>query len=142
VCTGGKCAAPRCDDKVGNGAESDVDCGGTCTACSPGARCKTGSDCTSRSCAGNTCRAADCTDGIKNGAETGTDCGGGACPKCGVGGPCSAASDCTTGVCATTCQAPTAATPSRTGPKPTSIAAGRPVRSARTRRRARQVPTA
>lgn len=52
--------APTCTDGVKNGAETGVDCGGSCAACAP---------------------AASCTDGVKNGAETGVDCGG-SCAAC------------------------------------------------------------
>ncbi|MSP93266.1 MAG: hypothetical protein EXR79_15975 [Myxococcales bacterium] len=33
VCGGAQCAKPACDDKVQNGAELGVDCGGACAAC-------------------------------------------------------------------------------------------------------------
>ncbi|MFN3199693.1 MAG: hypothetical protein ACE366_14905 [Bradymonadia bacterium] len=39
VCSGGTCAAPACDDGVGNGDETDVDCGGSCAPCPSGLRC-------------------------------------------------------------------------------------------------------
>lgn len=50
---------PSCSDGLQNGAETGVDCGGTCA---------------------NLC-APTCTDGVQNGAETGVDCGG-SCAAC------------------------------------------------------------
>ena len=42
----GTCAAPACNDKVQNGLETDVDCGGgTCPQCPDGGSCKANSDC-------------------------------------------------------------------------------------------------
>ncbi|MEZ4912233.1 MAG: hypothetical protein R2774_15400 [Saprospiraceae bacterium] len=49
-----------CSDGIKNQDETEIDCGGTCTAC------------------------ATCTDGIQNGTETGIDCGG-TCTACLVG---------------------------------------------------------
>ncbi len=61
VCTGGRCAAPSCNDGVKNGAETDVDCGGvTCNAaqkrCGGGKACATAADCAS----GHRCDAGTC----------------------------------------------------------------------------------
>lgn len=57
VCREGNCQAPRCDDRVRNGEESDVDCGGSgsCTRCPLGRRCSAGSDCASGECYGGVC---------------------------------------------------------------------------------------
>ncbi|HEX6838746.1 MAG TPA: hypothetical protein VF334_19345, partial [Polyangia bacterium] len=42
----GTCATPTCSDKVQNGLETDVDCGGgTCPQCPDGSGCKVNSDC-------------------------------------------------------------------------------------------------
>ncbi|CAN90920.1 putative exported peptidase / protease [Sorangium cellulosum So ce56] len=50
-------AAPTCTDGVKNGTETDVDCGGTCTAdCANGQACVTGADCTSLSCVAGVCQ--------------------------------------------------------------------------------------
>jgi hypothetical protein len=56
---------PTCNDGIKNGAETGVDCGGSCTACP-----------------------VSCSDGIQNQDETGVDCGGpcSACPTSGGGG--------------------------------------------------------
>ena len=57
VCTAKKCAAPTCSDKVKNGAETDVDCGGgTCPKCLDGRTCKTATDCSSGNCQSGTCK--------------------------------------------------------------------------------------
>ncbi len=50
VCAGGVCQAPTCADRVRNGGESDVDCGGTCPACALCAACRSGTDCASGAC--------------------------------------------------------------------------------------------
>jgi hypothetical protein len=52
VCAGGACQPARCDDRVRNGAESDVDCGGagTCARCSLCQTCTANGDCASGTC--------------------------------------------------------------------------------------------
>jgi hypothetical protein len=55
VCTGATCQAPRCDDKVKNGSESDTDCGTGCTLCAVGQACLTTNDCTSGVCTSGKC---------------------------------------------------------------------------------------
>jgi hypothetical protein len=92
------CQAPQCNDRVMNGAESDVDCGGTCPRCLPGARCGSWIDCSSSVCTNGKCSVPSCTDGVKNGDETGVDCGAG-CPKCPVGQGCLSMTDCLTSAC-------------------------------------------
>ena len=47
--------AASCGDRLKNGDETDVDCGGSCPSCSLGKTCSTALDCTSRACAGNIC---------------------------------------------------------------------------------------
>jgi hypothetical protein len=64
---------PTCDDKIENGAETGIDCGGSCLFSCPAA-CHDGST-PSRYCE-------SCTDGKKNGDETATDCGGVLCGSC------------------------------------------------------------
>ncbi len=72
---------PSCSDGIQNGAETDVDCGGSCPecpSCTDGIQngTETGIDC------GGSCpECPSCTDGIQNGTETGVDCGG-SCPEC------------------------------------------------------------
>ncbi|MCO4763393.1 MAG: hypothetical protein KC502_17885 [Myxococcales bacterium] len=114
-CESGKCDAQAkapvcvpgesCTDKIKNGDETDVDCGGSCTdKCDDGKGCKTGSDCTSDSCDDKASPAvcakpASCTDGKKNGDETDVDCGGSCSDKCKVGKGCKADGDCDNSVC-------------------------------------------
>ena len=82
-CPSGSCTppAPRdsCHDRILDGDETAVDCGGTCSLrCAGGLGCKTGSDCETGFCDGGTCRMATCHDGIRDGFETAVD-GGGIC---------------------------------------------------------------
>jgi hypothetical protein len=109
VCSGSPltCQAPLCTDSVKNGTETDVDCGGSCSAkCAPTKVCKVSSDCVGGSCVGMTC-VPTCTDAVKNGAETDVDCGGSCSAKCGTGKACGAAADCASAVCTgNVCQAP------------------------------------
>src|SRR5581483_11242975 len=74
-----------CSDGVTNGNETDVDCGGSCSACALGKMCKLDGDCgTGHYCHAtmNQCVADPCADGKKDGAETAVDCGGGSCGGC------------------------------------------------------------
>ncbi len=50
VCRGGACQAPSCTDRVRNGTETDVDCGGSCPGCALCQGCATNGDCTSGTC--------------------------------------------------------------------------------------------
>ncbi|MFT3769537.1 MAG: MopE-related protein [Minicystis sp.] len=106
VCANGICATPLCNDGVQNGAETAVDCGGTCAPCAAGQACNVASDCQSGVCSGGTCAAPSCADSVKNGTETAADCGG-SCPACATGLSCSVGADCQSGVCTGgVCQAP------------------------------------
>ena len=52
-----QCAAPRCNDGVLNGSETDRDCGGpVCAPCGNGLHCLANSDCISGNCSGNRCQ--------------------------------------------------------------------------------------
>eukprot|EP00877_Chromochloris_zofingiensis_P011489 jgi/Chrzof1/6594/Cz19g02010.t1 len=108
ICTGGKCAPkPTCTDKIKNGQETDVDCGGpTCPACTVDKMCSIDRDCDSADCIiptgstfGKCAPKPTCTDNIKNGQETDIDCGGPTCPACVYGDTCTANSDCNTSNC-------------------------------------------
>ena len=107
------CAKATCTDKVKNGDETDVDCGGlTCPKCTAGLTCKNSGDCVSGVCDTKigACAKASCTDKVKNGDETDVDCGGLLCPKCVTGKPCKTGGDCVSGVCdakTNTCAKPT-----------------------------------
>ncbi len=50
VCKDNKCAPPACDDKIKNGSETDVDCGGSCSPCDPSKECLKPEDCTTLYC--------------------------------------------------------------------------------------------
>ena len=104
TCNEGVCTPtpPTCLDGLFNGNESDVDCGGSCTACSTGMNCANPSDCESMSCSDNLC-VASCSDGMLNGSETDVDCGGD-CDGCAEGQFCGSQSDCNAALCDTTCQ--------------------------------------
>jgi hypothetical protein len=98
---------PPCANGLRDGDESDVDCGGTCTArCGLGARCKVSGDCASTLCLNSACDTPSCHDGVKNQGESDVDCGG-SCPACGSGKACGGRNDCASLVCAqAVCAAP------------------------------------
>ncbi|MEE2788500.1 MAG: VWA domain-containing protein, partial [Myxococcota bacterium] len=54
------CQAPRCDDNVHNGDETDVVCGGPCSPCETDARCQMNDDCRSDRCVANRCALPPC----------------------------------------------------------------------------------
>lgn len=89
---------PTCDDGEKNGDETDVDCGGPCSPCEDGERCRGDDDCVSGRCVGGTCLPPTCEDRVHNGGETDIDCGG-ECPPCHAGFACATAADCRSGVC-------------------------------------------
>ena len=81
-------AAESCYDGILNQDETDVDCGGICTACPDGRYCLNDDDCINM-CNINTSRCytpaplvqeGTCNDGIRNQGETGVDCGGPCAP--------------------------------------------------------------
>jgi hypothetical protein len=103
-CADGRCAtqtAPSCFDRVRNGDESDVDCGGACGACAAGFACSAASDCQTGSCNG-TCAAPSCSDGKRDGFETDVDCGA-QCGGCAAGRGCYSNIDCASGQCGAPC---------------------------------------
>jgi hypothetical protein len=72
-----------CEDRVQNGDETDIDCGGSCPlACADGQHCIVGADCISQVCVDEICEAPTCDDGVKNGDEEQVDCGGPDCDPC------------------------------------------------------------
>ncbi|MBI3178717.1 MAG: DUF1566 domain-containing protein, partial [Deltaproteobacteria bacterium] len=97
------CVATPCADEVKNGAETDVDCGGSvCSGkCAVGKVCKAGGDCKSGFCNTSTgkCVATSCEDGVQSGDEVGQDCGGSCSGLCKDGSTCSKDGDCQAGVC-------------------------------------------
>jgi formylglycine-generating enzyme required for sulfatase activity len=86
ICAFGVCAAPRPDDKVQNGDETDVDCGGTAApVCGVDKACKAHSDCASDGCdfSGHCAVARSCTQLLG-----GKSCGEGEiAPDAGAPGP-------------------------------------------------------
>lgn len=81
ICNSGTCTEASCSDRIKNGTEGDVDCGGSCTTlCGKGDSCTTDADCKSSVC-NEKCLDASCADQVKNGTETAVDCGG-TCSPC------------------------------------------------------------
>jgi hypothetical protein len=96
-----------------DGAETDVDCGGTgkpmgCAPCGDGQHCQVDTDCQDQYCKANVCTLPTCIDMVQDGNETDVDCGGtgfmgaAACPTCANGKKCEANGDCTSGWCDST----------------------------------------
>lgn len=103
LCAEGACstAAPqdRCTDRIRDGAETDVDCGGgTCPACAASRACLAPADCQTGGCEAGACRAPTCSDGLRDGFESDVDCGA-ACGDCAVGQRCASNDDCASGHC-------------------------------------------
>ncbi len=53
------CAAPACDDGITSGDETDVDCGGSCSACVAGSACLDDDDCLNQACTEGLCSPAE-----------------------------------------------------------------------------------
>ena len=101
-CAAGSCHAPpadACDDRVLDGDETDVDCGGSCMPCPVAAGCRVDADCQTR-CDGGRCAAPTCSDGVRDGGEPDVDCGGSCGVSCPSGDACRRDGDCTSGYCA------------------------------------------
>ncbi len=97
---GGFCRDVSCDDKVKNGFESDVDCGGVvCKSCEGNQSCISNSDCSTGFCLDYVCTVASCSDLHENGDETDVDCGGSCPAKCENIKKCKVDSDCVSGYC-------------------------------------------
>ncbi len=89
-----------CSDRVKDGDESDVDCGGSCTAkCQNGKSCVASSDCKGAYCVNSICRSGSCTDSYQNQDESDIDCGGSCTEKCIIGSKCRKSSDCESALC-------------------------------------------
>jgi hypothetical protein len=103
LCPEGACstAAPLdpCTDRIKDGAETDVDCGGgTCPTCAADLVCSVPADCQTGGCDAGKCRAPTCSDGFRDGFESDVDCGA-ACGDCAVGQRCANGDDCASGRC-------------------------------------------
>lgn len=103
-CASGTCAgaiADTCHDRVRDGDETGLDCGGSCGACPGGTACTVPGDCQSHACTGGTCAAPSCTDGVLDGFEREVDCGS-PCGGC-AGDACQFNHDCASGQCNGVC---------------------------------------
>jgi hypothetical protein len=88
-----------CRNRVRDGLETDVDCGGAdCQRCAVAKRCSAAGDCQSNACDAGSCGAPTCSDGVRDGYESDVDCGG-SCPACATGLLCAGDSDCTSSNC-------------------------------------------
>ncbi|MBW3019556.1 hypothetical protein KY329_05225 [Candidatus Woesearchaeota archaeon] len=92
-------APAQCFNFVRDGDETDVDCGGSCSACAAGLNCNNNGDCDTNFCYQRTCEITLCNDSIKNGWESDIDCGGTTCAGCALTESCIADSDCDSGYC-------------------------------------------
>lgn len=110
-CDAGNCAlaAPEhtCFDRVLDGDETDIDCGGSCMPCATQGTCADAGDCQSQSCVtpdaeadGGRCAAPTCSDGVRDGYETDVDCGWN-CTACARGQHCERPVDCASEICTT-----------------------------------------
>ena len=87
-----------CRDRVRDGDETDIDCGGSCQPCWAMKGCGRPEDCQSQACDAGVCRAPTCSDGVRDGYESDVDCGS-SCGKCAAGKVCAADSDCASNNC-------------------------------------------
>jgi hypothetical protein len=98
VCVDGACYAATCDDRVLNGSESAIDCGGSCSPCENGLACGAPDHCKSKICSGGICVA--CTAQADCASQDYCDLGPGYCtPKKDVFEGCGNGYECTTGTC-------------------------------------------
>jgi hypothetical protein len=110
-CADGNCAPPPahpCSDRITDGDETDIDCGGSCALRCPGsAHCTVDADCQSQSCQQGSCAAPSCFDNVPDGYESDVDCGWN-CIPCVQGEACHVDTDCATGACGvlSTCVTP------------------------------------
>jgi preprotein translocase subunit SecG len=84
--------SPACTNGTKDGFETDVDCGGTCSACAQGKSCVKSTDCSTANCTNGTCAAKACD-------ASDFECGEGCPQKCGIGRECLVAGDCVSGRC-------------------------------------------
>ncbi|HEY0464508.1 MAG TPA: hypothetical protein VGC79_09880, partial [Polyangiaceae bacterium] len=105
-CKGTRCAEPTCTDKVKNGDETAIDCGGSCDPCDLGKACSMNDDCDGNYCRDGVC-SDHCVSGVTENDETDQDCGG-SCDKCADKLHCLAATDCQSLICSNNaCVVPT-----------------------------------
>jgi hypothetical protein len=118
-CESGRCSSTSpedtCFDRVRDGDESDIDCGGSCRSCRTDESCATPNDCDSLTCDAGVCAAPRCDDGVRDGLETDVDCGG-SCTHCELDEVCYNASDCDSVWCYRgSCKAPSCSDGIRNG---------------------------
>ena len=108
VPTGVDVPGPTCTDRVLNGTETGVDCGGSCPGCPVGTNCGVAADCQTADVLGRQVHRAQLhRTASRTATETDVDCGGG-CPPCYQGKTCLAYTDCVSYVCsAGVCSTPT-----------------------------------
>jgi hypothetical protein len=105
-------APATCFDRVKDGDESDVDCGGSCAGCGPHKLCYGDFDCSATASGCDTatggcfcqyvthqCVYNHCFDGKVSADESGVDCGGATCVPCANGLTCRQNSDCRSMAC-------------------------------------------
>ncbi|MGV8172157.1 MAG: hypothetical protein ACP5OA_05705, partial [Candidatus Woesearchaeota archaeon] len=86
-------------NKLKDGTETGIDCGGGCPPCALNVSCSKDSDCTSGKCSFGKCVINTCNNSkFDNGTESDVDCGN-ICKSCGIGKNCARGSDCITGYC-------------------------------------------
>jgi hypothetical protein len=106
ACAQGTCATEpatsSCFDRVKNGDETDVDCGGSCGACAGGFSCAIANDCESHACESGRCALPSCNNGVRDGFETDVDCGT-QCGPCATGQVCWSHGDCVSKQCGAPC---------------------------------------
>jgi len=104
-CADGTCLASTssCFNRVQDGDETDIDCGGSCHGCVEGSMCNVAGDCETAGCTGGSCDAASCTNGVRDSFESDADCGRYCGTKCAPGKRCYYADDCASGMCGMPC---------------------------------------
>jgi len=95
-----------CTNKIVDGEESDIDCGGSCSRCSSGQKCSMNTDCADPLICNSDfgiCSIPDyevlCGNNRRDFGESDTDCGGTNCDKCIDGYTCTSNSDCVSRDC-------------------------------------------
>jgi hypothetical protein len=93
-------APGSCTDGTRNGNETDVDCGGSCSACADTRTCALATDCTSGVCTNTVCQAPSCSDGVRNANELDVDCAGHCGARsCDANQACGGNADCASNLC-------------------------------------------
>lgn len=88
-----------CFDRVLDGDETALDCGGSCKACPAGRACAVTDDCQSTACTDNVCAPGTCSDGVLDNFEADVDCGRTCSVLCARGQTCIGDADCASQQC-------------------------------------------